>query len=257
MAERPAIVIVDDEPDALGDLLDALTRRFGGDYRVIPYLSPRAALDGLTKIKQEGEDVALVVADQRMPEMEGRDFLGHVRSIVPTAKRALLVSWGDHEASPTILQACALGELDNYLYKPWDPAEVHLYPLISEFLAEWTQANRPGMELIRIVGEEQSPRANEIRELLDRNGIPFGFHQAGSVQANRLVQERGGEATRLPAVFLHDGSVLVNPTDAEIMDAIGESPPELLCEVAVVGAGPAGLTSAVYTGSEGLRTLVV
>ena len=89
--------------------------------------------------------------------MTGRDFLGRVRSIMPMAKRALLVDWGDRDASPTILQACALGELDNYLYKPWSPAEVHLYPLISEFLAEWTQIYRPGMELIHIIGDEQSP----------------------------------------------------------------------------------------------------
>jgi thioredoxin reductase (NADPH) len=257
MAERPAIVIVDDEPDPLAKMLDALARRFGGDYRVIPYLSASAALDAIEKIKDENEDIALVIADQRMPEMEGRDFLGRVRSIVPTAKRALLVGWGDHEASPTILQACALGELDNYLYKPWAPAEVHLYPLISEFLAEWTRDHRPGMELIRIVGDEQSPRSNEIRELLNRNGIPFGFHPVGSTAANRLVQERGAELTSLPVVFLHDGSVLLAPTDAQLMDAVGESPSELSCEVAVVGTGPAGLTAAVYTGSEGLRTLVI
>ena len=257
MAERPVIMVVDDEPDALAAMLDALTRRFGGDYRVIPHLSARAALDAVAKIKEENEEIALVIADQRMPEMAGREFLARVRSIVPMAKRALLVGWGDHDASPTILQACALGELDNYLYKPWAPAEVHLYPLISEFLAEWTRAHRPGMELIRIVGDEQSPRSHEIRELLNRNGIPFSFHQAGSVPANRLVQERGAELTALPAVFLHDGSVLTDPTDAQIMDAVGESPPELLCEVAIVGAGPAGLTAAVYAGSEGLRTLVI
>jgi thioredoxin reductase (NADPH) len=257
MAERPVIMVVDDEPDALAAMLDALTRRFGGDYRVIPHLSARAALDAVTKIKEENEEIALVIADQRMPEMTGREFLGRVRSIVPTAKRALLVGWGDHEASPTILQACALGELDNYLYKPWVPAEVHLYPLISEFLAEWTRVHRPGMELIHIVGDAQSPRSNEIRELLNRNGVPYGFHEVGSLPANRLIEERGAEVTALPVVFLHDGAVLVDPSNAQIMDAVGESPRELSCEVAVVGAGPAGLTAAVYAGSEGLRTLVI
>jgi thioredoxin reductase (NADPH) len=250
MAERPAIVIVDDEPTALAAMLDALARRFGGDYRVIPFLSARSALESITKLKDENEEVALVITDQRMPEMTGRDLLGKVRTLVPTAKRALLVSWGDHDASPTILQACALGELDNYLYKPWTPAEVHLYPLISEFLAEWTRLHRPGMELIRIVGEEPSPRSNEIRELLNRNGIPFGFHRFGSASANRLLSEHGTEIGKLPVVFLHDGSVLVNPTDAEIMDAVGESPRELTCDVVVVGGGPAGLTAAVYVGSD-------
>jgi len=169
MPERPVIMVVDDEPDGLAAMLDALTRRFGGDYRVVPQLSARAALGAVAKIKEEKEEIALIIADQRMPEMTGREFLGQVRSVMPTAKRALLVDWGDHEASPTILQACALGELDNYLYKPWTPAEVHLYPLISEFLAEWTRVHRPGMELVRIVGDEQAPRSNEIRELLNRN----------------------------------------------------------------------------------------
>ena len=257
MPERPVIMVVDDEPDGLAAMLDALTRRFGGDYRVVPQLSARAALGAVAKIKEEKEEIALIIADQRMPEMTGREFLGQVRSVMPTAKRALLVDWGDHEASPTILQACALGELDNYLYKPWTPAEVHLYPLISEFLAEWTRVHRPGMELVRIVGDEQAPRSNEIRELLNRNGIPYGFHQVGSVPANRLIEKRGTEIAALPAIFLHDGAVLVDPTDAQIMDAVGESPHELSCEVAVVGAGPAGLTAAVYAGSEGLQTLVV
>ena len=257
MAERPVIFVVDDEPDALSAMLDALTRRFGGDYRVVPYLSGPAALDGICKIIEAEEEVALVIADQHMPEMTGREFLGRIRSIIPMAKRALMVAWGDREASPTILQACALGELDNYLYKPWAPAEIHLYPLVSEFLAEWTRVHRPGRELIRVVGDELSPRSNEIRELLDRNGIPYGFHPAGSPLANQLIEEHNAGVATLPAVFLHDGSMLVDPTDADIMDAVGESPRELTCDVAVVGAGPAGLAAAVYAGSEGLKTLVI
>ena len=257
MDERPVIVAVDDEVDARSAMLDALTRRFAIDYRIASHFSARTALDEICAIKEKGGEIALVIADQRMPEMTGRDLLGRVRSIMPMAKRALLVDWGDRDASPAILQACALGELDNYLYKPWSPAEVHLYPLISEFLAEWTQIYRPGMELIHIIGDGDSPRSNEIRELLDRNGIPHGFHQAGSTLANRLSQGRGVTLAVLPAVFVHDGSVLVNPTDAEIMDAVGESPTDLSCDVAVVGAGPAGLTAAMYAGSEGLRTLVI
>jgi thioredoxin reductase (NADPH) len=241
MAERPVIVVVDDEPDALAAMLDALSRRFGGDYRVIAHLSARAALEAITKIKEEKEDIALVIADQRMPEMTGREFLGQVRSVLPTAKRALIVDWGDHEVSPTILQACALGELDNYLYKPWAPAEVHLYPLINEFLAEWTRVHRPGMELIHIVGDEQATRSNAIRELLNRNGIPYGFHQIGSVTANRLIEERGAQIGAWPAVFLLDGSVLMNPTDAQIMDGVGESPPELFAKSLWSGRGQPGL----------------
>ena len=257
MRDRPLIIAVDDESDALAAMLDALTRRFGGDYRIMPHLSPCAALEAAKKFKQENEEIALVISDQRMPDMTGREFLGHVRSIVPTAKRALMVDWGDRDASPTILQACALGELDNYLYKPWVPAEIHLYPYISEFLAEWTRIHRPGLELIRVIGENDARRSNAIRDLLDRNGVPYGFYEVGSSVATRLIEERGAKVTQLPAVFLHDGTVLLDPTDAEIMDGVGESPRELTCDVAIVGAGPSGLAAAVYAGSEGLRTLVI
>jgi len=257
MPERPTILVVDDEPTALASMLDALTRRFGGDYRVEPHLSAPSALDAVSRLKADGEEIALVIADQWMPGMTGDEFLGQVRAIEPTAKRALLVSWGDREASPVILQACALGKLDNYLYKPWVPAEVHLYPYVSEFLAEWTRLHRPGMELIHIVGDELSTRANEIRELLDRNGIPYGFHPAGTPQAEQLVDKHDARDQQRPLVFLLDGSMLANPSDAEIMDGVGESPDTLHCDVAVVGGGPAGLTAAVYAGSEGLGTLVV
>jgi thioredoxin reductase (NADPH) len=257
MAERPLIMVVDDEPAELAAMLDALTRRFGGDYRVVPHLSAAAALEAVSRFKQDGEEAALVIADQWMPEMTGNEFLGRVHSIEPMAKRALLVAWGDHAASPTILQACALGQLDNYLYKPWMPAEVHLYPYISEFLAEWTRVHRPGMELIHIVGDETSVRSNEIRELLNRSGVPYGFHDSASSMANRLREERGIGLDVSPSVFLLDGSVLADPTDAQIMDAIGESPRELSCDVAVVGGGPAGLTAALCAGSEGLRPLVI
>lgn len=257
MEERALILIVDDEPTALASMLDALTRRFGSDYRVEPHLSAQTALDAVSRLKAEGKDIALVIADQWMPGMTGNEFLGQVRTIEPTAKRALLVSWGDHEASPIILQACALGQLDNYLYKPWAPAEVHLYPYVSEFLAEWTRLHRPGMELIHIVGEDHSTRAHEIRELLDRNGIPYGFHPAGTPQADQLVDEHDARNKEQPLVFLLDGTTLVNPADAEIMDGVGESPDTLHCDVVVVGGGPAGLTAAVYAGSEGLGALVI
>jgi len=257
MRERPLIIVVDDESDALAATLDALTRRFGGDYRILPELSASAALEAAHKSKEEGEEIALVIEDQRMPEMTGREFLGSIRSIVPSAKRALLVSWGDHDASPTILQACAIGELDDYPYKPWVPAEIHLYPFISEFLAEWTRIHRPRLELVPIVGDEESLRTNAIRELLDRNGIPYGSHEPGSVVARRLTEQRGVKLTQLPAVFFHDGTMLFDPSDVQIMDTVGDSPPELECDVAVVGAGPSGLAAAVCAGSEGLRTLLI
>ena len=257
MPDRPAIVIVDDEPRALTAMLDALTRRFGADYRVAPHLSPGEALESLETMRKAGEEVALIIADQWMKGQNGSEFLARARLLAPAAKRALLVAWGDRSASATILRGCALGELDNYLYKPWAPAEVHLYPLVSEFLSEWTQVHRPAMELVRVIGDELSPRSNEIRELLGRNGVPHGFYPSGGRDAVRLLEEHGIEPIRLPIVILLDGSALHAPTNAEIADAIGGAPSELSCDLAVVGAGPAGLAAAVYAGSEGLRTIVI
>jgi thioredoxin reductase (NADPH) len=257
MAERPAIVILDDEPVALSALLDALARRFGGDYRVVSHLDPHACLAALAAMQASGEEVALVISDQWMPGMTGREVLARAHRIFPAARRALLVAWGDRTASPSILQGCAFGELDNYLYKPWSPAEVHLYPLVGEFLAEWTRAFRPGLELVKVVARDPSQRAHELRELLARNGVPHGFYASGSAAAKQLLAEVGATDDGNPAVVLLDGSVLVDPSNAELMDSVGESSDDLDCDLAVVGAGPAGLAAAVYAASEGLRTLVV
>ena len=258
MHPRPVIAVVEDEPGSLGALLDALTRRFGGDYRIVPFLSAQAALAALTGMKDEGDEIALVIADQWMPGMNGNELLARVRRIEPTAKRALLVAWGDRTASPTILEGCAFGELDNYIVKPWSPAEVHLYPLVSEFLAEWTRDFRPGLELVRVVGADPSPRTHEVRELLARNGIPQGFYDVASATGKRLLDDLGLGPERLPVVVLLEGTALVDPTNAEIVDALGaKGPDDLSCDLAVVGAGPAGLAAAVYGASEGLQTIVV
>jgi thioredoxin reductase (NADPH) len=257
MADRPAIVIVDDDPVALSALLDALARRFGGDYRVISHLDHRACLEALAAMRDAGEEVALVITDQWMPGMTGSELLARAHGLFPAARRALLVAWGDRTASPTILHGCAFGVLDNYLYKPWSPAEVHLYPLVGEFLAEWTRAFRPGLELLKVVAADPSPRAHELRELLARNGVPCGFFASGTAAADQVLAEVGAADEGLPAVVLLDGTVLVDPTNAEVMDAVGGRPDDLECDLAVVGAGPAGLAAAVYAASEGLRTLVI
>ncbi len=258
MLARPVIMIVDDEPEALSALLNALARRFGADYRVASHLSVRSALEELQKIKAEGEDVALVVADQWMPEATGIDFLGRVHEIYPAAQRALLVAWGDKTATPSILQGCAFGQLDNYLHKPWSPPEVHLYPAIGAFLAQWTHEHVPRMELVRLVGQDPSPRTHEISEFLERTGIPHGRYSADSEEGKRLLRERALDASRLPVVILLDGHALVQPTNAEISDALGASDlEERKCDVAIVGAGPAGLAAAVYAASEGLATIVI
>lgn len=258
MLDRPIIMVVDDEPAALAALLDALARRYGGDYRVVSQFSAKAALADLAQMKETGERVALIIADQWMPEISGIDFLAQAHELHHHAQRALLVDWGDRSASTTILEGCAMGRLENYLNKPWSPPEVHLYPFIGEFLADWTRMHGPRMELVRVIGEDPSPRAREIRDLLERNGIPHGFYRADSPEGAELMITARVERSQLPAVVLLDGHTLLDPSNVTILDSLGATNvDDLECDIAIIGGGPAGLASAVYASSEGLKTLVI
>ncbi len=189
MNARPNIIVVDDEPTALASLLDALTRRYSADYRIIPHLSALGSIAELERLKNEDERVALIIADQWMPEITGSDLLVQAHRIFPKAQRGPLVEWGDRTAAPAILEGCAMGRLENYLHKPWSPPEVHLYPAVGEFLANWTRMHGPRMEIVRVLGEDPSPRAREIRDLLERNGIPHGFCRADSGDGLRLIEK--------------------------------------------------------------------
>jgi thioredoxin reductase (NADPH) len=258
MQNRPIVVVVDDEVDLLGALLDALSRRFSGDYRIVPHAVPEAALADLKRLRDSGEEVALIIADQWMPGLTGLELLSQGHAIHPHAQRAMMVAWGDRSASASILRGCAFGMLENYLYKPWSPPEVHLYPYISEFLADWTREHGPRMELVKVVCEYPSRRGQEIDHLLLRNGIPHGVYRVDSEAGRQLLEQSKAAAAQLPAVILPDGSVLANPTNMEISDALGETDLENnRCDLAIVGAGPAGLAAAVYAASEGLSTIVI
>jgi thioredoxin reductase (NADPH) len=255
---KPFIMIVDDEQEPLAMMQDCLARRYSGDYRIVSHRTPRAALDDLGHIKSEGEPVALLIANQWMKEMTGVEFLQKAHEIHPSAQRAILVSWGDRTAAATILQACAFNQIENYILKPYFPPEVHLYPLIGEFLSDWTRAHRPRMELVRVVRADPSPRGYEICEFLERNAIPYGVYLASSAEGLQLLKQAGLDGTRLPAVLMFDGRVLVEPANTELVDELGISTlEERSCDFAIVGAGPAGLAAAVYGASEGLRTLVI
>lgn len=258
MITKPIILVVDDDPASLTPLADALTRRYEGDYEVASYRSAEDAVGELTRLRKEDARVALVIADQWMPEMTGVELLDRAHEIHPGAQRALLVDWGDRTAAPTILEGCAFGRLENYIHKPWSPPEVHLYPEVGEFLADWIRAHGPQMELIRVIGEDLSPRAHEVQRLLERNGIPFGFHVASSEPGTSLLEKARLDGSRLPVVILLDGHALVDPSNSEILDALGATNlEETSCDVAIVGGGPAGLAAAVYAASEGLRTIVI
>ena len=258
VVQRPVIVLVDDQPRGLSALLDAMARRYGADYRVTAHLSAAQALEELARARRDGEQLALVIADQWMPEMTGRELLLRVHDRFPEAQRALLVGWGDKRANDEILQGCALGQLDNYILKPWSPPEIHLYPIVSEFLAAFAQSHGPKLELVRVVGVDPSPRLAELRELLERHAIPHGCYALDSEPGRKLVEQARIDVHRLPAVVLLDGRVLHDPSNAELADLLGTSTVDgRACDLAIVGAGPAGLGAAVSAASEGLRTVVI
>lgn len=256
--DKPVIMIVDDEPAPLAALQEDLVRRYGGDYRVVSHATSQAALEELDTIKTGGGQVALLIADQWMEEMTGVEFLQRAHELHPSAQRALLVAWGDRRAAPTILHSCAFNQIENYILKPYFPPEVHLYPVIGEFLSDWTRAHGPRMELVRLIRTDPSPRGHEVSEFLERHGIPHGVYLTGSPEGDRLLAQTGLDGGRLPVVVMLDGRVLVEPTNAELVDELGISTlEERQCDLAVIGAGPAGLAAAVYGASEGLRTLVI
>lgn len=257
MTSRPVIFVVDDTPADLTAMRDALSRRFGADYEVMVAARPLAALEMLARLRDQGRQVALVIADLWMPEVTGPELLSRAHDLHPGARRSLLVDWWDRHSAPAILKGCAFGQLDNYLLKPWSPAEVYLYPVVSEFLSEWARDFGPPLEVVRVVGRE-SARLHELHELLIRNGIPHGCHAPDSKEGRQLLAMAGVEDASRPVMVLLDGRVLVDPSNAEIADALGASTrDDRECDLLVVGAGPAGLAAAVYASSEGLRTLVL
>ena len=234
-----------------------LGRRFGNDTRIIGADGPAAGLARLAALADDAEPVALVIADQRMPEMTGIEFLARAHALHPPAKRILLVE-RDYTTANPIVPAMMLGQIDYHLVKPWFP-DHGLYPAVSEFLASWARSEPEGFTLFRIAAPENSARAHEIRDLLTRFNTPFAFHPTDSEEGAALLREVGQAGSRLPTVVRHDGRVLVDPTDGDLVEAVGGGT-RLgvdVYDVAIVGAGPAGLSAAVYAASEGLETIVL
>jgi thioredoxin reductase (NADPH) len=238
-----------------------LKKRYGEDYRVVAVPSSKWGLKRLGEFKAAGEEVALVLADQWMPDMRGTEFLARARHLFPAAKRALLVEWGDETAQGPVLRSMTLGHIDYYVHKPERSGDEHFHRLISEFLYEWSEAHRPAFQEIRMVGERWAPRSHELRDLLARNGFSYAFHSYDSEEGRELLAQIGHGSGKLPVLVLFDGQVLVDPSNAEIGDAACGVAPSLeqssFFNLVVIGAGPAGLAAAVYGASEGLGTLVV
>jgi thioredoxin reductase (NADPH) len=263
--DKPVVVAVDDELGALQTLVAALQRRFGADYRVVVAESAAAGEALLGRLAGDGAEVALVIADLDLAGDDGVAFLGRAHARFPDAGRALLVEMDERgtrlplAAMERLQRATALGQIDFSIITPWVSPEEWLYPQVQEALSKWAKAHRPRHEAVKLVGAQWSPRSHELRDILSRNTVPFGFYAVESDEGRRLLREHGVDASRLPVFIQHGGRVLIDPATVEIADALGvrTRPDAEPYDVAIVGAGPAGLAAAVYGASEGLKTAVV
>jgi thioredoxin reductase (NADPH) len=256
----PAFVVVDDDGDTVAELARALRRRFGTDYRVFADQSATRALSVLERLQADHEPVAVVIADLWMPEMSGLDFLIRSRELHPTARRALLFGAYDRSADESICQGMALGWVDTWLWKPWQPAEHFLHLRIGELLSEWVLATEQiAYHPMRVVADPAAPRTHDLREFGDRNDLAVQFLTPESPGGEQLLEEAGEDGSRLPVAVYFTGRVQVDPSYADIADAMGlrTQPDRQHYDVAVIGAGPAGLSAGVNSASEGLRTLML
>jgi thioredoxin reductase (NADPH) len=256
--DRAVLLLVDDDPSARGIVEGELRKRYGSDYQVIAAGSAGEALRLLARLRDDGRSVALVLAGHWMTEMTGTELLARVREYHGMAKRALLVDWADRTPEP-IVQAIALGRIDAYFARPTTVPDERFHRAVTELLEELARSRPPSFQVVRVVGERWSARSHEIRDLLGRNVIPSGFYPADSDEGRALLDQVGAAAATLPVIILFNGRVLENPTNIEVAEAleIRTSPGSGLHDLAVIGAGPAGLAAAVYGASEGLSTVVL
>src|SRR6516164_1480260 len=252
----PVLFVIDDDAGTARALRDDLARRFGQDFRVIGETAAAAGLSVLRGLAELHQPVALLIVDHDLSGMPGVDFLARAHELHPQAKRVLLVE-RDYSAQSPIIQAMTLGQADYHITKPWMAEEV-LYREVSGFLTEWAKDQQAGFELFQVIGCEERG-TYELRELLTKFGEPFRFYSADSERGLQLLTEQGLDASRLPVLIRHDGYTMIEPTLDQIIASTGGSTVSDVseCDVAVVGAGPAGLTAAVYAGSEGLLTVVL
>lgn len=255
---RPAILIVDDDQEVLNAVERDLRLRYRHAYRIMAARSSRQALDTAKELQRRGTPVALFLVDQRMPDMTGTEFLREMRKLHPGAKRTLLTAYADSEAAIAAINEVGL---DHYLMKPWDPPDQRLYPVIDDLLADWSAHARVSFEGVRVIGSRWSPSSYGTREFLSRNQIPYQWIDVEQDAAMRelVLSTNGGDLARLPVVLLQDGTMLSAPTHSELAGKMGlqTSPARPFYDLAIIGAGPAGLACAVYGASEGLKVLLI
>lgn len=254
--DRPVIVAVDDDPDVLAAVRRDLRQRYADDYRIVAAGGGPEGLEAIGELHRRGAQVAVLVVDQRMPELEGTDLLVEAKTHYPDAKSVLLTAYADTDAA---IQSINQVGLDHYLMKPWQPPEDVLYPIVDELLDDW-HANRPAViDGIRVLGARWDAAAHDVKDFLARNQIPYRFLDVEHDREGRSLLATLDGGTRLPAVVLPDGNVLAQPQTAALASAIGltseASAP--FYDLIILGAGPAGLAAAVYGASEGLHVAVL
>lgn len=257
---KPVLLTVDDDPEVLRAIERDLRHHYADRFRIMRSSSGKAALETLKQLKVRNEAVALLLADQRMPQMDGVDFLGEAMDLFPDAKRALLTAYADTDAA---ISAINKAKLHHYFLKPWDPPSENLYPALDDLLSDWLASFRPSFDGLRVLGTRWAPKSYEIRDFLARNQIPYQWMDVESAssepEVRRLLDVLGPEAETLPLVLFPDGSRMPEPSNSDIAAKVGlrTRAEANFYDLVIVGGGPAGLAAAVYGASEGLRTVMV
>ncbi|MFE9997047.1 FAD-dependent oxidoreductase [Streptomyces avermitilis] len=255
-AARTVILTVDDDPGVSRAVARDLRRRYGESYRIVRAESGDTALEALRELKLRGDLVAVIVADYRMPQMNGIEFLEQALDVYPGARRVLLTAYADTNAA---IDAINVIDLDHYLLKPWDPPEEKLYPVLDDLLEAWRASDHRSVAITKVVGHRWSARSSDVREFLARNQVPYRWYSSDEPEGRRLLTAAGQDGRRLPLVVTPDGTALVEPGDPELAAQVGlaTTPTAEFYDLVVIGGGPAGLGAAVYGASEGLRTVLV
>ncbi|MGY1692705.1 FAD-dependent oxidoreductase [Geodermatophilus sp. SYSU D01105] len=253
---RPVLLSVDDDPGVSRAVARDLRRRYGEDFRVLRAASGDEALEALRELKLRGDPVAVLLADYRMPGMNGIEFLERAMDLFPRARRALLTAYADTDAA---ISAINLVDVDAYLLKPWDPPEEKLYPVVDGMIDAWRAAPDAGFEGVKLVGHRWSAPSFRARDFLARNAVPYRWYSADEPEGQRILAAAGAGVDDVPLVVTSDAQVLRHPSEAELAAVAGldTEPREDFYDLVVVGGGPAGLGAAVYGASEGLRTVLV
>ena len=257
---KPILLSVDDDADVLRAIERDLRSQYGADYRVLGSGSPESALDLLKQLNLRSDNVALLLADQRMPRIDGVHFLQEAMRIYPDAKRALLTAYADTTAA---IGAINEASIHYFFMKPWDPPAEHLYPQLDDLLEDWQASHHPAYSGIRVLGTRWSPRSYELRDFLARNHVPYQWIDveisASDPETKLLLESLGPEATSLPVVLFPDGTKLLESTPAQVAQKVGlrTRAQTSFYDLAIIGGGPAGLAAAVYGASEGLHTVMV